>query len=230
MPRNADTADMVAARDSLLASGLYAPIRDQVATAVERYMPVAEQPIIADLAGGTGYYLAGILDRGPDALGLCLDISPAALKRAARSHDRVLAIGADLLRGIPLTDQSIAVAVSVFGPRNVPEIQRILMSDGVLVVITPTAEHLHEVIEPLGMVKVHGSKDERLEASLQEFEQIDARLLEYVAPISRDQAQALASMGPSAHHVTQVELAAKAAALPEELTVTVSVNVGVYRQ
>lgn len=244
MPQNADTAAMVEARDELLGSGLYQPIRERVAHTVQsetvRYQAAQREtraisgstpiPMLADLAGGTGYYLAGILDANPEALGLCLDIAPAALKRAARSHERSLAIGADLLRNIPIADAALTVATSIFGPRNVTEIERVLVPGGALVVVTPTSRHLQEVIEPLGMVSVHESKDARLDASLSGFTKAEADLVEFTTHITRDQARAIAAMGPSAHHTSASDLDARVRELPETLFVTVSVKVSVYRK
>ncbi|MDR2566118.1 MAG: hypothetical protein LBC97_08695, partial [Bifidobacteriaceae bacterium] len=59
-------------------------------------------PLILDLAGGTGYYLAEVLDAIPAARGLVLDLSPAAAKRAARCHPRAGAATADAWERLPL--------------------------------------------------------------------------------------------------------------------------------
>jgi 23S rRNA (guanine745-N1)-methyltransferase len=53
-------------------------------------------------------------------------------------------------RGLPLADRSAGVVLDVFGPRNSDEIERLLRSDGLLISVTPTANHLRELIDPLG--------------------------------------------------------------------------------
>ncbi|AXR74777.1 MULTISPECIES: putative RNA methyltransferase [Auritidibacter] len=170
-PKNADTPAMVAARETLLGSGLYAPIRDRLATRItarltedqpspdqpspdqhstDRHSPDqhntaehhndAAAPLVADLGGGTGYYLAGILEYHRPAYGVCIDLSAAALKRAARCHERAAAIGNNLLADpLPLANNSVTVATSIFGPRNLPEIRRVLRNKGVFAVVTPPA-------------------------------------------------------------------------------------------
>lgn len=243
-PKNADTPAMVAAREALLSSGLYEPLREKISAgiAAERLSTLgfstqhlltphddAGPSLVADLGGGTGYYLAGILDRLPDAYGVCVDLSAAALKRAARCHERAAAIGSNLLSDpLPLETGSVAVATSIFGPRNMPEIQRVLCAEGLLAVVTPTREHLSELVEPLGMVQVDPHKNERLAASLTAFRQVTSESITYCAQISLGQARSLVGMGPSAHHISSEELDTRLSRIPDRLTVTVSVNLGVY--
>lgn len=228
-PKNADTPAMVAAREALLGSGLYEPVRERISAGIAAQFDDAGTRLVADLGGGTGYYLAGILDRLPDAHGVCIDLSASALKRAARCHRRAAAIGSNLLADpLPLETGSVDVATSIFGPRNMPEIQRVLGADGLLVVITPTAAHLAELVEPLGMLQVDQHKGERLAARLSSFSQIAGEHITYCAPVGLEQARSLVEMGPSAHHVTAEELDTRLRGLPHELVVTVSVNLGIY--
>lgn len=225
--RNADTPAMVAARETLLGSGLYQPIRDRVAEVIATQIGVDRPAVVADLAGGTGYYLAGILDRLPSACGVCLDLSTAALKRAARCHPRASAIGTDLNRPLPLADDSISVVTSFFGPRNVPEIRRVMSPGGIFAIVTPTDQHLIELIEPVGMVRVDQHKDERLQATLSPFELVAERKIEYRAAINQQQVRHIVEMGPSAHHITSDQLDSRIDQLPAELMITVSVNLRV---
>ncbi|MDR2379534.1 MAG: hypothetical protein LBD70_08955, partial [Bifidobacteriaceae bacterium] len=109
-----DTPAMVAARADFLASGHYRLIADAVAAAVAAGLgdqPAAgpepagggqARPLILDLAGGTGYYLAAALDAAPDARGLVVDLSRAAAKRAAACHPRAGALVADVWGRLPL--------------------------------------------------------------------------------------------------------------------------------
>lgn len=229
--RNADTPAMVSARDALLATGVYGPIRTRAAEAIASSDAAqGPHPLIADLAGGTGYYLAGLLHSLPDALGVCIDLSPAAVKRAARSHPSALAVGADLSRTFPLADRSISVVTSFFGPRNVPEIGRVLGEGGILAVVAPTSEHLRELIDPLGMIRVHPEKERHLAETLLEFVCLTSERVEYDAFISRGEARLLVEMGPSAHHVSAAQLSARLATLPELLCVRVSVTLGIYKK
>ncbi|HKN97561.1 MAG TPA: rRNA (guanine-N1)-methyltransferase, partial [Pseudonocardiaceae bacterium] len=108
----ADTAAMVADRADFLAAGHYAPLAALVAQRVG-----APDGLVVEAGAGTGYYLAAVLDRAPDAVGLALDVSPAALRRAARAHDRLGAVGWDVWRPWPVRDGVADVVLDVFAPR-----------------------------------------------------------------------------------------------------------------
>lgn len=227
---NADSADMVAARAALLSSGIYAPIATAVMELVEAAVEPNQQHLVVDMAGGTGYYLARVLDNMPNSAGVSIDLSAAANKRAARAHPRIAAIGADLNRRFPLADRSVSIATSFFGPRNVQEIQRVLRDDGVLVVVTPTTRHLAGLRESMGTIAVDPHKDERLMASLRRFVLDSERLVEYRESASRETVRALVGMGPSAHHITASELEERVWCLSERTPVVVSVNVRVFQK
>ena len=229
-PLNADSSAMVVAREALLDTGLYGPIRNRSRELIASHAPSTSAPLVADLAGGTGYYLSGILDALPGSFGICIDLSAYALRRAAKCHPRSAAIGADLRDPLPLSTQSVSVAASFFGPRNIPEMQRVLRDDGILAIVTPTGQHLVELVDALGMLRVHELKDQRLAAKLSNFTPLVRERLTYQVAISRDQARNIASMGPSAHHMTPNQLDARVHQLPPHTDVTVSVNLGIYRQ
>ena len=176
---SADTSAMVRAREHFLSRGHFRPIAEQVAMIAARYDPTSVQGIAVDVAGGTGYYLRALLDRLPDRFGLCLDLSAPALRRSARTHLRAAAVGADAWQRLPLTSGSASTVLSVFGPRNTSEIERVLAPDGALIVVSPTAAHLSELIRPLGMLRVDPDKQRRLAAALNRFRIIEQRTLTY---------------------------------------------------
>jgi 23S rRNA (guanine745-N1)-methyltransferase len=105
---------MVVARDRFLGRGHYQPVAASVRSLAAQ-CDQREHGLVVDLAGGTGYYLAKILDALPHRHGVCLDLSAPALRRAARAHPRAAAIGADVWQHLPLATDSAAVVLSVFG-------------------------------------------------------------------------------------------------------------------
>ncbi len=224
----ADTADMVQARARFLGGGHYDPVRDAVADLVAAHAP--GEGVVVDLAGGTGHYLSGVLDRLPDAAGLCLDVSPPALRRAARAHPRAAAAGADAWRVLPLAGGAARAVLSVFGPRTGAEIDRILGPGGVLVTASAGAAHLQELREPLGLLGVDPDKSRREQAAFVRFVTADLRRLRYPLVLTREQALAVAAMGPTARHASATELATRAALLPGTVDVSVDVRVCVYRR
>jgi 23S rRNA (guanine745-N1)-methyltransferase len=221
-----DSPAMVAARETFLAGGHY----DFIAAAlVEAIPPTAG--LIVDVGAGTGYYLAAVLDARPDAVGLAIDASKAALRRAARAHPRVGAVVGDAWRGLPVADRAAAVLINVFAPRNGAEFARLLAPDGVLVVVTPTGDHLGELVSALGLLTVDPAKEDRVAASLApRFVERGTRVCEKSLLLRRADVAGLIGMGPSAWHVDPGELSARIAPLPEPIAVTARVRLSRYSQ
>ena len=157
----------------------------------------------------------------PERQGVALDTSTAALKRAARIHPRVAAVGADAWKPLPLRDGVAAIVLSVFAPRNADELARILAPGGSLLAVTPTTRHLAELVGPLGLLSVPDEKEDRLDAQLAgAFELSDRKSVEHAMFLTREEAAQLVRMGPSAWHVDEQSVAERLAALPDPLTVT----------
>jgi 23S rRNA (guanine745-N1)-methyltransferase len=220
-----DTAPMVAARERFLAGGHYAPIARAVCDATTAAAP----GLAIDLAGGTGYYLAAALDSHPEIVGLDLDLSIPALRRAARAHDRLGAVAADIWQQLPVRAGTASCVLSVFGPRNPTEIRRVLEPGGCLVLVTPTARHLIELVAPLGLVGVDPNKAERVDQQLAGWTRVSRQTVDYPIELDHEQVRDVVQMGPSAHHVSESALTTELDALPEPLSVTVSVAVSVLR-
>jgi 23S rRNA (guanine745-N1)-methyltransferase len=227
-PGTADTASMVAARDRFLSRGHYRPLATALRALAARHDP-GTPGLVVDLAGGTGYYLAGVLDGLPHRHGVCVDLSGPALRRAARAHARAAAVGADVWRALPLTDGSAALMVSVFGPRNATEAGRVLAPRGALIIAVPGPAHLREIRGPLSMIGIDQHKQQRLTASYRDYARRGVDAVSY--PLSLDHADltALVSMGPSARHIAPPVLAARIRALPSSVTVTVDVRIKVFQ-
>ncbi len=220
-PNTADSADMVDARDRFLSAGHYG----RIARAVSDAIPADARGMGLDLGGGTGHYLAEVLRGHPPLVGLDLDPSVAALKRAMRQHERIAAVAADAWRTLPVRDAAAAAVLSVFSPRNAAEIARVLEPGGRLVVVTPTPHHLHELVGELGLVTVDPRKPERLADSLRGLANEGSERLEYRIALDRDAVEDVVLMGPSARHLTREALRDRIDG-PRE--VTVSVTVAIY--
>ena len=227
-----DTALMVAARGAFLAAGHYAPACDALAEAAATELSrVSAGGCVADLGAGTGHYLSAVLDRVPDRPGIALDISKYALRRAARAHPRVGAVVCDTWRRLPLRDASAALVLNVFAPRNGPEIQRVLRPGGALLVVTPAACHLQELVTPLGLLSVDGDKDRRIAEKLGPYLLPEERReVRWTLLLSRAQVGAVVGMGPSAWHIDAEQLAGRLALLPDPVEVTAAVTVAMYRR
>ncbi|MFB9801686.1 methyltransferase type 11, partial [Streptomonospora salina] len=185
--------------------------------------------LAADAGAGTGYYLAAVLEQAHRACGLSLDVSKFALRRAARAHPRAGAAACDTWRGLPLRTGAADVLLNVFAPRRAAEFRRVLADDGALIVVTPTAHHLRDLVAALGLVTVDADKPERLQESLGgHFTRERTRELEVGLSLTPGEAAALVAMGPSARHVEPERIAERVAALGTPVTARASFAVTVY--
>jgi SAM-dependent methyltransferase len=235
---------MVADRVALLGGGHFDALAQAVAGAARRVPEAASasrvgvagavggaggDAVAVEIGAGSAFYLAATLDRGGFAVGIALDVSRPALRRAARAHPRIAAVGADVWAGLPLRDGAAAVVLCVFAPRNGPELRRVLAPGGVLVVTTPTPRHLGELIGPLGLLRVDERKDERLAERLAGgFELSTRTTCEWTMTLDHAAVAALAGMGPSAFHDDGSRRAEAIARLAEPVAVTGSVTVSAY--
>ena len=212
-PKNADTPAMVEARAAFLHQGHYAPLADVLAATV------AGTSTVVDAGCGTGYYLASMLSTAERGLGF--DVSVAAVKRAARAHERLGAVVADTWKPLPIKDSCADVVTAVFAPRNLCEFARILAPGGRLVVAAPESDHLVEAREVFGLLDVQPGKHEALLADTAElFELMDSHVVRHELDLDAEAAALLVAMGPNAFHEH---------AAPAAIVTTCAVRVSSFR-
>ncbi len=218
IPHAGDSAEMVADRLAFLTAGHYDFIGDALITSA------AVNGLVVDAGVGTGAYLARVVQAQPAAVGLGLDVSKPALRRAAKAHPRVGAVRADLWRELPIADAGAALILNVFAPRNGAEFHRVLRPDGMLLVVTPAPEHLGELISAYAMLQVDPDKADRVRESLGGyFVEQSVRLCRRELKLSAAEVRTLIGMTPSARHID-------AASLPAgDIAVTAAVQVTTYR-
>ncbi|HEY3871373.1 MAG TPA: 23S rRNA methyltransferase [Actinocrinis sp.] len=238
-----DTAAMVAARVEFLAAGHFAGLAGQLADLASEACAGASAAddaagdaadsaacCIADVGAGTGYYLAAALERRPDRVGLALDASKFALRRAARAHSRIGAVRCDAWSRLPVGTAAAAVVLNVFAPREPVELRRVLHPAGRLLVATPTRDHLAELVGPLGLLTVDEHKQERLDRKLDPcFDLVGTHSFRHRVLLDRRAVAAVVGMGPSAWHAADRNLGAAVDQLPEPVAATLSVTISVYR-
>ncbi|MGY1602546.1 putative RNA methyltransferase [Geodermatophilus sp. SYSU D00815] len=222
-PPSGDSAAMVADRVAFLDSGGYAGVTAALTAAV---LADGLPETLLDLGGGTGHHLAAVLDRLPGAAGVVLDSSPYAARRAARAHPRAMAVVADTWARLPVRDAALDRVLVVFAPRNGAETARVLRPDGRLVVVTPAADHLAELVAPLGLLRVDPDKGTRTAAALEpHLRPVDAASHREELALGPGAVRTLVGMGPHARHLAPDALAAAVARLPDPVRVTVAVDV-----
>ncbi|MGC5256602.1 putative RNA methyltransferase [Gordonia sp. DT218] len=233
-----DTAQMVAARRRVHDSGFFGVVSDVVADVIERAatentaVRSTGDPdgldLVLDAGAGTGHYLAAALDRAPGLHGLGLDLSKYCARSVARSHPRAASVVADVWRPLPIRSSSIGAVLSVFSPRNVDEFVRVLHPRGILVVVTPNADHLGEIIAPMGMLAVGADKDDRLRSALAgEFEVCSETVVGDRRSLDADAIVDVVAMGPTAFHRSPGQIRSDADLVITEADGPVDVSVSV---
>lgn len=137
----------------------------------------------------------------------------------------------DAWRPLPLRDASAGLMLNVFAPRNGPEIRRVLRPGATLLLVSPTARHLRELVGALGLLSVDEEKQRRIDEKLGPYlTSAGRRQVEFTLRLGPDDVRTVVGMGPSAWHTDPDRLAAALADLPDPVEVTASVTVAAYRR
>ncbi|MCU1475667.1 MAG: hypothetical protein JWQ64_360 [Subtercola sp.] len=221
-----DTAEMVAARGAYLGAAHYAPIADAITRAA------AGSPAhgwCVELAGGTGYYAARVLDSAPRLDGITIDVSKHAARAAARAHPRLASVTGDVRALLPIASGSVGLVLSVFGPRRGDEVARILSPGGRAVVVTPRPSHLIELRERFALLTIGADKEVRLGEAMSPLVLTGSTELDYTVNLTREDIVNSIMMGPNAFHHDRAEIESRAASLPATLPTTVAVTISCFR-
>ncbi len=159
-----DTREMLRARRRFLTRGFYDPLSGAVNERVCAHLAHArpDDVCIADVGCGEGHYLGKLkrhLERQLGRDDVCyfgMDVSKEAARLAARGHEGMQFIVANVNEKVLFSDNSIQVLLDVFAPRNVAEFDRVIAPDGLLLIVIPGPRHLANLraeldILPLGI-------------------------------------------------------------------------------
>ena len=184
-----------------------------------------------EVGSGTAYYLRQIVEAHPNSLGLAVDLSKHAARRAAKSHARVGSIVGDVWDRLPIADAAVGLILDIFAPRQPKELHRTLHHEGTMLVFTPQQDHLVELRRVLGLLKVDPDKELRMAKGLQPYFQLAAkRPLAWPMRLTKHSVEALVGMGPYARHLVPTTTATQIEALPDRITVTAAVTIHSYRR
>lgn len=140
--RAGDQADAIDSRARLFASGVGTLLMQHVAAALDA--SPRTNSLIVELGCGSGEFL-NHLTGYHNASGIGIDLSTAAVDRAARHFPALTWVAANADRRLPLLDDSVDIVVSIHARRNPSECARVLERGGHLIVAVPAADDLIEL-------------------------------------------------------------------------------------
>lgn len=217
-----DTKEMLQARRQFLESGLYVPLSDQINELVARYLRETLQPSVSqstqssqpciailDAGCGEGYYLGQLqryLDISLPELPCCylgIDSSKEAIKMAARHYKNSCFIVASIKEPLPIATGSMQVLLNTFAPRNAAEFARVLLPNGLLLVIIPGPDHLQPLRDQLSLLTIEEDKQQHvIQQFAPYFSLRDTLALNYQLPLERHTITSLVRMTPNYWHLS----------------------------
>lgn len=220
---------MVAARTEFLGGHHFRLLAESIAELCVKHAPGAR--VVMEAGAGVGYYIAHVLEALPLSVGLALDLSKFAARRAAQAHLRLDSVVTDILEKLPVKTESVDIALNVFAPRPASELFRTLNREGRLIVAFPAQHHMQELRNSIEMLDIDSRKEWRISLALDPFFRLlETRACQWEMELQQKQVAALVLMGPSARHIEASTLLGTIAGLNSPLKVTGSVNIHVYER
>jgi 23S rRNA (guanine745-N1)-methyltransferase len=142
-----DSKEMMIARNSFLNKGYFERLSDKINSVLwEAIQTKADNNFVAFDAGcGEGYYtdrLYNSIVNTNEAAGMCgMDISKEAVKIASKRNKNICYCVGSIYH-LPILDSSVDYILNVFAPFKEEEFLRVLKQDGVVLKVTPGAQHL----------------------------------------------------------------------------------------
>ena len=144
-----DSDAMIRSRQRFLDAGYYRPLSDAIVSQVANSAAGFNQTLI-DLGCGEGHYMQELRDGSDKASAdlklLGIDISKFAVRLAAKRKMNARLV-VDSVFNIPLFENRIDTAISVFSPISSKETSRILKPGGTLIMVGPGEQHLSGLTE-----------------------------------------------------------------------------------
>jgi 23S rRNA (guanine745-N1)-methyltransferase len=216
-----DSPEQLRYRAAFLDAGHFDPIAATIAEHVRQ--SDTDSCRILDAGSGTGHHLARIAETLPPRIvGIGLDISRDAARRAARRWPVLAFAVADLWTEWPVQDAAVDLVISIFAPKNFPEAARVLRPGGWLAVAYPGPDHMAELRDRFGLLRQHDDAARRYTEAARRFigPPTITRLLSHTV-LDSTTIRAAILMGPNARRVTPSNLDVE----PGPLDVTFDMNV-----
>lgn len=180
---------------------------------------------ILDIGCGDGFFLSQVT-QAPKArcLGIGVDVSKGALARAARSYPNLFFVRTDALHSrLPFEDSSFGLVLSIFAPRPIDEIRRVLRADGLWMMVTANQDHLGEVRRFLPLAAIGSGKLDAPMSSSYSISSSSAFRCEL--QVAHQDLVALIEMSPSIFRLRREYGDKWSERVPQELRVTFSFSI-----
>lgn len=192
-----DSRAMMRSRRNFLEAEYYLPMAKAIAALIEQYRSNTSPMHILDMGCGEGYYSRQIETycTNPEDLDLHgTDIAKNAIFAAAKKQPNARFIVASNKR-LPYADDYFDLLLRVYAPSNDEEINRLLKTNGLLLIVTPGPRHLWQLKEFIyKQVNEHDITVDLPEG----FEKIDSQRISYTIEPDQTNRLALLQMTPFA--------------------------------
>jgi 23S rRNA (guanine745-N1)-methyltransferase len=211
-----DTREMLQARRAFFEREHYRPLSDALNELIAAHLPLTypssllpTSPItLLDAGCGEGYYLqrlqTALHAQQHATAGIGLDISKEAAKMAARRYRDALFLVANLKEPLPLQDAAFHALLNIFAPRNPPEFARVLMPDGLLLIVIPGPTHLQELRATLHLLNIEEHKQQHvIEQFTDRFTLLTTRRITYELHLRDNEITQAVLMTPNYWHLAE---------------------------
>lgn len=221
-----DSRAMIRSRKAFLGRGYYHKLAEALTEVIKTHQGVSSQTLL-DAGCGEGYYVNFVNEQSPQLDCYGIDISKDAVRLAAKQYKDIEFAVASIAQ-LPIQDKSVDFILSVFSPRNLPEMTRVARDNALLIVATPGKNHL-EALRAIIYDEVQEYKALADDAYAPEFTLLDRQIIEYDIELNNtDDIANLLQMTPFYWHVSQ-EKQAELLQL-ERLSLTVSFVLTVWKK
>jgi 23S rRNA (guanine745-N1)-methyltransferase len=202
------------------------PAFQELAKAITGYCP---QPNtrhgILDVGCGDGFFLDKVTQAAAtSSQGVGVDISKGALAKAATSYPNLFFVRTDASHDrLPFVDSSFGLVLSIFAPRPIDEIRRVLRADGAWLIVTATQDHLKEIRGFLPLAAIGTGKLDALTGSSYSVQ--SSGIFNYESRVAHDDLVSIIEMSPSIYRLRREFGDQWNERVPPELGVTFSFSV-----
>lgn len=222
-----ESKEMIRIRREFLDKGYYEPVSNEINHVMNTYLS-SHHGTVLDLGCGEGYYLNRMeqffLDEKKELDYYGLDISKEAVRLAGiRNKATLWVVASNFLT--PFKSKSIDVLLSVFSPISDEECERVIADDGCFIRVLPNANHLIELREI-----IYDKLEERREGKInsQNLACVHESKVNYTINLEQEDLLKLLQMTP--HYWKTSQENKKKVLEISELTVTIDMNVSVFRR